>query len=140
MMTRKKYDVITADLILPVHAGANHLYSLEYFELVRCSLNEDGVPAPVAVRERSFRAHSLLVRTFLPGVSRCDRLGRRHPVRRFAGGHSPFPATPSSASFRISVTRLGLQSVGLGSFEALTSQFVAGPDTLRRYVGDGPYS
>ncbi len=35
MMTRKKYDVITADIILPRHAGAGSLYSREYYELVR---------------------------------------------------------------------------------------------------------
>ena len=35
LMSRKKYDVITADIILPRHAGAGALYSREYYELVR---------------------------------------------------------------------------------------------------------
>ena len=43
MMTRKKYDVITADIILPRHAGAGALYSREYYELVRNALAEGGL-------------------------------------------------------------------------------------------------
>ena len=91
MMTRNKNDVITADLILPVHAGANHLYSLEYFELVKVLTQRRRDSAPVAVvRERLFRV--LPARAdVLAGVSRCDRLGRRHPVRRFAAAIHHFP-------------------------------------------------
>jgi predicted membrane-bound spermidine synthase len=43
LMNRKKYDVITADIILPRHAGAGTLYSREYFELVKRSLAEGGL-------------------------------------------------------------------------------------------------
>ena len=30
--TDKKFDVVTADIVLPIHAGANNLYSAEYFQ------------------------------------------------------------------------------------------------------------
>ena len=43
LTTRKKYDVITADIILPRHAGAGSLYSREYYELVRNALTDDGL-------------------------------------------------------------------------------------------------
>ena len=43
LMNRKKYDVITADIILPRHAGAGALYSREYYELVRRSLADGGL-------------------------------------------------------------------------------------------------
>jgi spermidine synthase len=35
LMSRKKYGVVTADIILPRHAGAGSLYSREYYQLVR---------------------------------------------------------------------------------------------------------
>jgi spermidine synthase len=35
-------------------------------------------------------------------------------------------------------TRLALDDIGLDSFATLTSWYVAGPDQLRRFVGDGP--
>jgi hypothetical protein len=38
LTTREKYDVITADIILPRNAGAGALYAKEYFELVRQAL------------------------------------------------------------------------------------------------------
>ncbi len=38
LTTRKRYDVVTADIILPRHAGAGALYSREYFQLVRDAL------------------------------------------------------------------------------------------------------
>jgi spermidine synthase len=40
---RTPYDVITADAIIPRHAGANSLNSVEYFRLVRDALAPDGV-------------------------------------------------------------------------------------------------
>jgi hypothetical protein len=136
MMSRKKYDVITADLILPVHAGANHLYSLEYFELVRRSLNEDGILLQwLYGTNRS--EYSLLVRTFLRAFPDATAWA---DGTLFVGSRRPFTISRDAFERKLQdpATRLVLESVGLGSFEALTSQFVAGPDTLRRYVGDGP--
>ena len=43
LRTTKRYDVITADAILPHHAGSNNLNSVEYFRLVRDRLAPDGV-------------------------------------------------------------------------------------------------
>ena len=136
MMTRKKYDVITADLILPVHAGANHLYSLEYFELVRRSLNEDGILLQWLYGSNRYE-YSLLVRTFLRVFPDATAWA---DGTLFVGSRRPFTLSRDAFERKLQdpATRLVLESVGLGSFEALTSQFVAGPDTLRRYVGDGP--
>ena len=35
LLTPERYDVITADVILPMHAGAGNLYSVEYYRLMR---------------------------------------------------------------------------------------------------------
>ena len=38
-----RYDIITADVILPRHAGAANVYSAQYFELVKRALKDDGI-------------------------------------------------------------------------------------------------
>ena len=42
-LTKKKYDLITADLIQAIHAGSNNVYSKEYFEAVRAALKPGGM-------------------------------------------------------------------------------------------------
>ena len=76
------YDVITADIIQPIHAGAGHLYSVEYFRLARETLRDDGVMLQW-VGHRSRTQYELIVRTFLDGVSERDAVGRWDA----AGGH-----------------------------------------------------
>ena len=43
LRARGQYDVITADAIIPTNAGANNLYSAEYFELVNRALAPGGI-------------------------------------------------------------------------------------------------
>ncbi|MGH2583935.1 MAG: fused MFS/spermidine synthase, partial [Dehalococcoidia bacterium] len=43
LLTKQKYDVITADIIRPRHAGASNLYATEYFRLAKDALADDGV-------------------------------------------------------------------------------------------------
>ena len=38
LLSGETFDVITADIIQPIHAGAGNLYSREYFSLVRRAL------------------------------------------------------------------------------------------------------
>jgi spermidine synthase len=40
--SRTRYDIIEADALLPQHAGAGNLYSVEYFELLRARLKPGG--------------------------------------------------------------------------------------------------
>ena len=63
MMSRKKYDVITADIILPRHAGAGSLYSREYYELVRDALADGGLAMQWNGGD-SETEYKLLMRTF----------------------------------------------------------------------------
>jgi spermidine synthase len=59
MLTPKRYDVITADVIHPIFAGSGNLYSVEYFRLLRRVLPEawpsSGSRAPT-LNTRSSRA------------------------------------------------------------------------------------
>lgn len=43
LLTRGRYDVVTADVTQPLFAGAGNLYSAEYFRLIRSVLNPGGL-------------------------------------------------------------------------------------------------
>jgi hypothetical protein len=58
--TDTRYDLIEADAMLPTHAGAGNLYSVEYFELLRDRLAPGGLAVTWAPTER-IRASLLYV-------------------------------------------------------------------------------
>ena len=47
LLSGEQFDVITADIIQPIHAGAGNLYSREYFALVRHALKDERPRAAV---------------------------------------------------------------------------------------------
>ena len=52
LLTPERYDVVTADVILPVHAGAGNLYSVEYYRLMRRVLQQSRHRAAVDRQHR----------------------------------------------------------------------------------------
>lgn len=135
LMARRKYDVITADVILPIHAGATNLYSAEYFRLVRDALKDDGLALQwVAGTEQEFR---LIVRTFMSVFPETTlwadgslMVGTKRPLRLRRGDFE----------WRLRLPPLDreLPKFGLGSFGDLLKQFRGGPEELRALVGPGP--
>ena len=63
LLTPRKYDVVTADIILPIHAGSNNIYSREYFTLVRNALKPDGLAMQWVFGTDA--EHKTIARTFL---------------------------------------------------------------------------
>jgi spermidine synthase len=134
--TDQRFDVVTADLIQPIHAGAGNLYSREYFTLVRDALAEGGLVLQW-IGHRPETQYKLIMRTFLDVFPH---------TTLWAGGQLMVGATAPLRLARSLVddkrarpeTRLALAEIGLDSFETLLSWYVAGPDELRRFVGDGP--
>ncbi|MBM3131387.1 MAG: hypothetical protein FJ009_22530 [Chloroflexi bacterium] len=64
LLTRDRFDVIEADLILPWHAGANNLYSAEYYRLVGARLKPGGIVAQWLDTGLAENEYKLLLRTF----------------------------------------------------------------------------
>jgi spermidine synthase len=136
MLTDRRYDVITADIIQPHHAGANNLYSAEYFRLVRRVLDYDGIVLQW-VGSSSEAEYKLIMRTFM-SVFRHTTLwgdgslmiGTRHPLRISRAAFERKLADPRAAE--------ALTAIGLTSFDRLRTQFIAGPEELRAFVGEGP--
>jgi spermidine synthase len=135
LRTEDRYDVITADVIQPIHAGAGLVYSTEYYALARRVLKEDGLMLQW-VGHRPTEQYRLIVRSFqhvFPFTSLwADGTLLVGSVRPLALSRANFAAKQSDPS-----TRAALDSVGLHSFESLLSWFVAGPRALRAFVGEG---
>ena len=136
MMTGERYDVLTADIIQPVHAGAGNLYSREYFTLARRVLREGGLMMQW-IGHREDEHYRLIMRTFLDVFPHATLWG---------GGTlmvgSLAPLTLSRESFERHLTdpdtRFALARVGLEDWDALLARYTAGAEEMQRFVGPGP--
>jgi spermidine synthase len=135
MLTPQRYDVVTADVILPIWAGAGNLYSEEYFRLVRRVLRPGGLVLQwVAGTEAEYKTIS---RTFLSVFPQTTvwadgslLLGSVEPLRL---RREDFERKLQDAG-----RAEGLRELGADSFDKLLASFVAGPEQLRAFVGEGP--
>lgn len=136
MLGRGRYDVITADIIQPTHAGAGLLYSQEYFALARSALNEGGLMVQW-VGPRSDTHYRLIARTF-------QRVFPETTVWRqgslLVGSVRPLVVDREALAERLARAGAGdaLSSVGFGGADAMLEHFTAGPEALRRFLGHGP--
>lgn len=134
--TDERFDVVTADIIQPTHAGAGALYSREYFSRVRARLKPGGLVLQwVGLREDS--AYKLIARTFqsvFPETTAWDGgtllVGTLEPLTVSRAAVARQLARPE--------TREALTPLGLVDFEAVMARYSAGPDELRAFLGDGP--
>jgi spermidine synthase len=135
MLTEKRYDVVTADLIVPMLAGSNNLYSREYFGLVRGALKPGGLVAQwVCCTEAE---HKTILRTFVsvfPNTTLWD--GGNLAI----GSIEPLQMRPSDFDRKLGMPgrKAAFDELGVVSFDDLLELYTAGPDEIRAYLGDGP--
>jgi spermidine synthase len=128
LMNQKKYDVITADIILPRHAGAGSLYSREYYELVRRSLADGGLVMQWNGAD-SATEYKLLLRTFLsvfPHTTLWDG-------GLMLGSTRPF--TISRMAYDVRRQTFEQFPWDLATLKRI---YTAGPAEAKAYAGDGP--
>jgi spermidine synthase len=135
-LTDRRFDVITADIIQPGHAGAGHVYSREYFSLVRKALKDDGVVLQW-IGHRPRIEYTLIMRTFLEVFPDATlwydanfMVGTKRPLRLDSHGLDRLR--------RHAATREALDAVGLTSFDVLRGWYTGGADEMRAFVGNGP--
>jgi spermidine synthase len=135
LLTPEKYDVVTADVILPVHAGAGNLYSVEYYRLMRRVLNNRGV-ALQWIGSQTDTEYKLIMRTFVSVFP--------HTTLWYGGSlmvGSSRPLVLDEEAFarkqRLPSAKAALDDVGLRSFNELLTKYTAGPNELRTFLGDG---
>jgi spermidine synthase len=135
LLTDQRYDVITADVILPIHAGSGNLYSAEYFRLARRALKPGGVVVQwVAGTDAEYKT---IARTFLSVFPETTLWG---DGTLMLGSVEPLRLRREDLEWKLQVPRRRemLATLGIHSFDDLLRLYVAGPDELRQFVGDGP--
>jgi spermidine synthase len=135
LLTNSRYDVITADVILPIHAGSGNLYSAEYFRLARRALKPGGIVVQwVAGTDAEYKT---IARTFLSVFPETTLWG---DGTLMLGSVEPLRLRREDLEWKLQVPRRRemIAMLGVKSFEDLLKLFVAGPDELRQFVGDGP--
>jgi spermidine synthase len=136
LTTDKKYDVITADIILPETAGAANVWSVDYWRVARDALKDDGIMLQW-IPTRSDTEYKLVMRSFLKVFP--------HATLWESGGMligSKHPVTLDRAAFARKLenqqARSALEAVGITGFDSLVARYTAGPDEMRAFVGAGP--
>ncbi len=135
LTTDRRYDVITADLIQPEHAGAGKLWSTEYWELTREALAPGGVMVQWVPGARA-GDHTMIVRSFLDVFPY---------VTAWAGGSmlvgSNEPLSISASEYVERLTEPGtgtaLAQAGMGDVDQLRAMYTAGHEELVAYAGEG---
>lgn len=136
LLSGERFDVITADIIQPGHAGAGNLYSREYFTLVRNALKEGGL-ALQWIGQRPETQYKLIMRTFLsvfPNTTLWFDGGL------MVGSVEPLTVHPDTLAAKRAnpQTAAALDEIGLRDVQTLKAWYSAGPGEMRRFVGDGP--
>jgi spermidine synthase len=134
LLTQRKYDVVTADVIHPIYAGSGNLYSAEYFRLIRQALKPGGIAVQwVAGTEAEYK---LIARTFLSVFPQTTvwtdgtlLVGSLEPLQIRRADFERKLQVPGRAQ--------GAQDAGATSFDRLLAMYRAGPDELRAFVGSG---
>ena len=131
LRTTTRYDIITADAILPHHAGSNNLNSVEYFRLVRDRLAPDGVALHWNCGTTGAE-YQMILRAFVEAFPLATlwgdgtlMVGVKEPLtvsRRRVEGLLADPAA-----------RQALNLMNIQTFDHLVRMFRASPDDIRTY-------
>jgi spermidine synthase len=135
LLARRRFDVITADIIQPVHAGAGNLYSKEYFTLVREALDEGGLVLQW-IGHRPDSQYKLIMRTFLEVFPETTLWMDGNLM---VGAKRPLTVAPTLIERKReqAETRRVFDDVGLDSTATLLGWYSAGAEEMRAFVGEG---
>ena len=129
LVTDRKYDVVTADVILPIYAGSGNLYSAEYFRLMRRVLKPGGMVLQwVAGTEAEYKTITrTLLSVFPEATAWMDGtllIGTVEPLKL---RRSDFERKLQRAG-----RAQGAHDLGADTFEQLLSLYRAGPEQTAR--------
>jgi spermidine synthase len=136
LRTRRKYDVITADAILPQHAGANNVNSVEYFRLVRNAIAPDGVALHWNGGSTGTQ-YKLILRAFVAAFPEATlwgdgtlMVGTKQPLTVSRGRIESMLNDPAKREI--------LALMHVESADHLERMFRASPADIQAFLGDGP--
>ena len=137
LVSGRTYDVVTADALFPAQAGSTNLYSVEYYQLVRRSLNPGGVMLQWVNGDIPEPEQKILIRSFLqvfPHVSLWLDGGL------LVGSDQPLDRTLPWVDrvFEQPIARAALSQMNLRSGDDVRKLYLADRAAIEAYVGDGP--
>jgi spermidine synthase len=135
LLTRRKYDVVTADVIHTIYAGSGNLYSAEYFRIIRRVLKPGGLVLQwVAGTDAEYKT---IARTFL-SVFPETTVWKDGTL--LVGSLEPLRLRRSEFEWKLQLPgrARAARDLGARTFEDLLAMYKAGPDELRAFVGPGP--
>jgi spermidine synthase len=132
LTTQKRYDIVTADIILPRHAGAGALYSREYFQLVRHALADGGLVLQWNGAEGD-TTYRMILRTFM-SVFPYTTLWADGTL--MLGSTKPFELSRAAYEQRYQDPRF--RELFDWNFDTIVRTYLAGPDQIRAWLGNGP--
>jgi spermidine synthase len=135
LLSGTTYDVITADIIQPFHAGAGHLYSADYFELARRALADDGLMLQW-IGHGSVTQYALIMRTFLSVFPHATVWANGTLM---VGSKAPLAIRRADIERKLALPEVSdaVASVGIVDVESVLRLYTAGPAEMRRFVGNG---
>lgn len=134
--TTQKFDVITADLMLPHLAGAASLYSADYYALANKALAPGGIMVQWIPADTEFQ-HKMMLRSFLSAFPYVTLwMGGSIAI----GSNEPLYIRESDFALKLAYPQVqkALVESGLGTFELLVRQYFTNRGQIERYLGDGP--
>ncbi|HZU05170.1 MAG TPA: fused MFS/spermidine synthase [Chloroflexota bacterium] len=136
LLTDRRYDVVTADIIRPNDAGAANLYSAEYYRLVLNVLKDDGLMVQWLAPFSDYQ-YRLLMRTFLsvfPYVTLWANgdllVGSKSPIK--------IDRAVLEAKFQQPRAAAALADIGITDAQQVLDLYNASKPELLRVAGEGP--
>ncbi|MFN8557790.1 MAG: hypothetical protein U0531_10730 [Dehalococcoidia bacterium] len=132
----RSYDVITADIIRPSHAGASNLYASEYFALARGALAEHGIMVQW-LEQLSEEHYKILMRSFVETFPYVTLWADGSLV---VGSNEPQALTRETLARRLAdpAARASLASAGLNTPDDVLRLYTGDRDEALRYLADEP--
>ncbi len=128
------YDVITADVIRPAHAGASGVYSKEYYALARDALSEDGVMLQW-LEQLSEDQYKMLMRSFVETFPYVTLWANGSLL---AGSKRPITLERAALLQRLTdpAARDSLASIGLNTPDDVLALYTGNREEALRYLAD----
>jgi spermidine synthase len=134
--TTDRFDIITADLLLPEMAGAANLYSADYYQLARGALAPGGLMVQWIPADNDYR-YRMMLRSFMAAFPHVTlwgdgsiAVGSSEPIRFHREAFERQLAHPAVASV--------MGDVGLARADDVLAAYLGSKREAEAYVGAGP--
>ena len=136
LVTDERYDIITADVIPPHHAGAGKLWSVEYWELTRDALAPGGIMVQWAPQERD-RDYRTILRSFQSVFPHATAWASGSML---IGSNEPLQLDRAVVERKLADAnwRPVLEHAGVTSWKSLAALFTGGPEQIRESAAGAP--